>query len=116
MGYNTCNNCLGPQFSRRIFLLLILLIFRKNTCHENSALIGLAGGPIYWLARSPDLTQLDFFIWGYVNDKVYSERIESLEHLKTRIQQAISSIDTATLSNVWKNINTRTNYVLNEKN
>ena len=59
-------------------------------------------GPIDWPARSPDLTPLDFFLWGYVKDKVYSERIESLDHLKIRIWHAISSIDTAILSNVWK--------------
>ena len=42
---------------------------------------------------------------------VYSERIKSLEHLEARIRQEVSSIDTATLSNVCKKINTRTNYV-----
>ena len=72
-------------------------------------------GPIHWPARSPDLTPLDFFLWGYVKDKVYSERIESLDHLKTRIQHAISSIDTATLSNVWKNIHTRINCVTRQE-
>ena len=69
----------------------------------------ISRGPIDWTARSPDLTPLDFFLSGYVKEKVYSERIESLEHLKKRIQQAISSIDTATFSNIWKNINIRIN-------
>ena len=79
------------------------------------AIIGLAGGPIDWPARSPDLAPLDFFLWGYVKDEVYYARIESLEHLKTRVRQAISSIDTATLSNVWKNINSRINYVVRQE-
>ena len=48
---------------------------------------------------------------GYVNDIVYSERQESLDQLKTRIQHAISSIDTDTLLNVWKNMHTRINCV-----
>ena len=47
--------------------------------------------------------------------EVYSERIESLDHLKTRIRQAIRSIDTAPLSNVWKNINTRINRVVRQE-
>ena len=67
--------------------------------------------PIDWQEKSPDLTSLDFLLWGYVKDKVYSERIESLDHLKTRIRHAISIIDTATWSNVWKNIHTRVNCV-----
>ena len=50
-----------------------------------------------------------------MKDKVYSERIESLEHLKKRIQHAIISIGTATLSNVLRNINTRINYVVHQE-
>jgi hypothetical protein len=29
-------------------------------------------GPTPWPPRSPDITPLDFFLWGYVKDKVYS--------------------------------------------
>lgn len=29
------------------------------------------GGPILWPPRSPDLSPLDFFLWGYVKDTVY---------------------------------------------
>ena len=47
--------------------------------------------------------------------KVYSERIESLEHLTTGIRKAISSIDTATLSNVWKKINTRIDTIVRQE-
>ena len=72
-------------------------------------------GPTNWPARSPDLTPLDFFLWGYVKDKVYSEEIESLQHLKARITEAIRSIDTSTLSNVWKNIETRINCVVRQQ-
>ena len=74
----------------------------------------ISRGPIDWPARSPDLTPLDFFLWGYEKDNVRSERIEFLEHRKTSFCQAISSIDTATLSNVWKNINIRINYVVRQ--
>ena len=87
----------------------------KNACQENLAIIGLAGGPIDWPERSPDLTPLYFFLWVHVKDKVYSERIESLEHLNTKIRQAISIIDNATLSNVWKNINTGIYYVVRQE-
>ena len=72
-------------------------------------------GPTNWPARSPDLTPLDFFLWGYVKDKVYAVRIHSLQHLRTRITRAIRSIDTATLSRVWKNVETRMDCVVRQQ-
>lgn len=72
------------------------------------------GGPIAWPPRSPDLTPPDFFLWGYVKDQVYSSPIRDLEHLKTRITQAINRIDTGTLGNVWKNTKTRIDHVVRQ--
>lgn len=46
-------------------------------------------GPIYWPARSPDLTPLDFFVWGRAKNLVYTnEEINSKEELITRINSA----------------------------
>lgn len=70
------------------------------------------GGPIAWPPRSPDLTPLDFFLWGYVKDFVFSEEITSLSHMKERINQAIAGISTETLEKVWKNMNSRINHVV----
>ena len=47
--------------------------------------------------------------------KVCSERMEALKHLKTRIRQAISSIDNAALSNVRININIRINCAVRQE-
>ena len=33
------------------------------------------GGPIPWSPRSPDLSPLDFFLWGYIKNIVYAEKI-----------------------------------------
>ncbi len=41
-------------------------------------------------------------------------RIESIQHTKSRITLAIRSIDAATLSNAWKNLNTRINFVVRQ--
>ncbi|EZA58485.1 Zinc finger MYM-type protein [Ooceraea biroi] len=41
-------------------------------------------GPVGWLARSPDLTPLDFYLWGKIKNEVYSTPIESREHLIQR--------------------------------
>jgi hypothetical protein len=32
-------------------------------------------GPLAWPPRSPDITPLDFFLWGYVKDKVYATKV-----------------------------------------
>ena len=51
------------------------------------------GGPTAWPPRSPDLTPSDFFLSGQVKGEVSSIPIESLNHLKSRIRQAIRRID-----------------------
>ena len=66
-------------------------------------------------ARSPDLTQFDFFLWIYLEDSAYSEKIESLDHLLIQIRQAIGSMDSGALPNVWKHLNTRTNCVVRQE-
>lgn len=43
------------------------------------------GGPIAWPPRSPDLTPLDFYLWGHLKTLVYSTPVESREELLRRI-------------------------------
>ena len=45
-----------------------------------------------WPSRSPDLNPLDFFLWGYMKDRVYAEPVLDLEDLKTRIKAALQDI------------------------
>jgi len=40
-----------------------------------------------WPPRSPDLTALDFFLWGYLKSKVYSNRPTDLHTLKENIRE-----------------------------
>ncbi|KAJ8962606.1 hypothetical protein NQ318_000999 [Aromia moschata] len=50
-------------------------------------------GPILWPPRSPDLTILDFYLWGRLKQIVYREPLENdEEQLKTRIQNAVKSL------------------------
>lgn len=49
-------------------------------------------GPVLWPPRSPDLTPLDFFLWGYMKDLVYSTPIESREQLIDRIFEAAEQV------------------------
>ena len=41
---------------------------------------------IEWPPRSPDLTPLDFFLWGYIKSKVYTTPPENLDDLEDRIR------------------------------
>ena len=49
-------------------------------------------GSIEWPARSPDLSPLDFFCWGYLKDKVYSRKLTTLQELKYTIQTEITQL------------------------
>ena len=50
------------------------------------------GGPIPWPARSPDLTPLDFWLWGYLKEIVYAQSPKTIPDLKQAISDAISQI------------------------
>lgn len=67
-------------------------------------------GPIEWPARSPDLTPLDFFLWGYLKSKVYKEKPQNLEDLKFKIRNEISQINENTISNVLEGFLNRLAY------
>lgn len=43
------------------------------------------GGPFPWPPRSPDLNPLDFFLWGYLKDLVYTTPVQTREELLERI-------------------------------
>ena len=50
-------------------------------------------GPIEWAPRSPDLTQLDFFLWGYLKQKVYKTPIKYLAELRLKITEHCQLIE-----------------------
>lgn len=50
-------------------------------------------GAIEWPARSPDLTPLDYFLWGYLKDRVYQTKPANLEELQQKIRDEIRTID-----------------------
>ena len=57
-----------------------------------------------WPPRSPDLTSLDFFLWGYLKDRVYKNTPTTLNQLKRNIEYEISLIGRETLIKVSKNM------------
>ena len=43
------------------------------------------GGPVAWPPRSPDLTPLDYYLWGHMKTVVYETKVESRTALRDRI-------------------------------
>lgn len=66
--------------------------------------IGRAG-PINWPARSPDLTPLDFFLWGTVKQQVFKTVCDTEVEMRARIVAAFDYIkaDTSVLRSVREN-------------
>ncbi|KAK3879568.1 hypothetical protein Pcinc_015855 [Petrolisthes cinctipes] len=50
------------------------------------------GGPHLWPARSPDLTPLDFHLWGRMKDLVYNRKVNSREELFQNIQETAQEV------------------------
>ena len=53
------------------------------------------GGPIPWPARSPDLSDLsplDFWLWGYLKNKVHSNVVPTLDQLRQAITDEMQAI------------------------
>lgn len=46
------------------------------------------GGPVPWPPRSPDLNPLDFFLWGFLKERVYTTEVENIDELRHRIYVA----------------------------
>jgi hypothetical protein len=56
-----------------------------------------------WPARSPDLNPCDFYLWGNLKDKVYSNNPHTLVELQQSIRETISSIEVSELKLVSNN-------------
>jgi len=49
-------------------------------------------GTIEWPPRSPDIAPLDFFLWGYIKNKVYFTKPRNLDELQQRIIDECAAI------------------------
>ena len=61
------------------------------------------GSPRIWAPRSPDLTSLDFFAWGYIKAQVYRVKIRrGHPELQNRIEAAMDTITPKLLQRVFR--------------
>jgi hypothetical protein len=65
-----------------------------------------------WPPRSPDLTPLDFYLFGSLKTEVFRNRIHTLEELQAIIVEEINNIDQHTLQRVFNNMKKRVNMTL----
>ena len=72
-------------------------------------------GPTPWPPRSPDITPLDFFLWRYVKDKVFSTPVPDITNLKARITDAFPTITEDMLENTWREIDYRLTFCVQQK-
>ena len=52
-----------------------------------------------WAPHSPDLTLLDFMLWGYLKSKVYAGKPDTERSLKEAIRTEIKKISVAMIVN-----------------
>lgn len=71
---------------------------------------------IEWPPYSPDLTPPDFFLWGYLKDRIYANpKPRDIEQLKANIRRVIQNIPHETFPNVMNNVAVRLQAVIGRK-
>ena len=56
-----------------------------------------------WAPHSPDLSPPDFFLWGYLKDKVYANKPRTISQLKVNIREEIRAIQRPVCKSVMLN-------------
>ena len=105
-------NCLKPDI--RVKILIHFVIHRKQNAYSLRKVINKIQG-YYKINKhfqryvvSPDLTPCDFFLWGYIKDRVFVPPVPvSLIELKQRITTAAASVDEDMLRSVWTELDYR---------
>ncbi|KAG5889937.1 hypothetical protein JTB14_028946 [Gonioctena quinquepunctata] len=64
-------------------------------------------GSTEWPARSPDLTPLNFFLWGYLESKVYATEPNNIDVLKQRIVAECEAVSADTFAKVRQEFKNR---------
>lgn len=59
-------------------------------------------GPVQWPPRSPDLTPMDFFLWGYIKNEVYKNTYHNIEALQFSVRNALYSINRMQFQNTTR--------------
>jgi hypothetical protein len=88
------------------------LHYLEEVCEDlNTRFPGRCTGraaPIAWPPRSPDLTPLNFFLWGLIKDRVFVPPLPAnVAELRTRITVAVAEVTPEMLRSAWQDIDYR---------
>ena len=67
---------------------------------------------IPWPPRSPDLTPMDYILWGYIKSKVYVRNYENLDDLKASVSAAFKEVSREMLISTMANFSKRLKKVI----
>lgn len=67
-------------------------------------------GTIEWPPRSPDLTPLDYFLWGYLKERVYRNNPQTLDELRHNIIDEIHAIPREVIQRATQSFYNRIGY------
>lgn len=67
-------------------------------------------GAYEWPARSPDLSPLDFFLWGHIKSIVYRTEPGTIQELEERIEAVCADITPEIFNNVRNEFSSRLGY------
>lgn len=74
-----------------------------NLVHDNKVIA--TNTDVQWPPRSPDLTPCDFFLWGFIKNKVYGvQNFVNVGDLRVCVLQAFNDIDRRTLGRVTRSV------------
>lgn len=68
---------------------------------------------INWPPRSPDLTPMDFFVWGFIKNLVNQTQSENIHVLQNKIEEAMDNITVEMLENTHAEIEWRLKKCIN---
>lgn len=70
-------------------------------------------GPIRWPPRSPDLTPMDFFVWGFLKNEIYKKPNRTLNELRDNTESAFRKISNIHIANAIRSISKRCRLCVN---
>jgi len=65
--------------------------------------------------HSPDISPPDFFLWGYLKERVFKNRLHTLDELRRIITTEINFINVSVLQKVATNVVKRARACINEQ-
>lgn len=88
------------------------------TCHTSNQSLAVVNqlfpekvisrrGTINWPPRSPDLTPLDYFLWGHIKQKAYVNKPRTLLQLKHNIRTEMAAVPRELCRRVMDNFRCR---------